>query len=78
MPCGAHIVPVHGGLMTVVSKEAHRNAAHLRCRSRELTAGGAKGGGHSGDPYRLHKQAVVGRRQAGGEVELAVAVKLQR
>jgi hypothetical protein len=40
--------------------------------------GGAKGGGHSSDPYRLHKRVVEGRRRADGEVELAAAVKLWR
>jgi hypothetical protein len=70
-------VPVHGGLMVVVSREAHRNVAHRCCRARELTAGGAKGGGHSRDPYRLHKWAVDGWRWAGSEVELVAVVKLQ-
>jgi hypothetical protein len=48
-------VLVHVGLTAMVSREAHR-----RCRTQELAAGGAKGGGHSGDPYRPHKRAVEG------------------
>jgi hypothetical protein len=68
-------VLVHSGLAAVVSREAHRDAARQHCRARELTVGGAKGGGHSSDPYRLHKWAVEGRRWASGEVELAAAVK---
>jgi hypothetical protein len=70
-------VPVHGGLVVVASREAHWDMARRHCRARELAAGGAKGGGHSGDPYRLHKWAVEGRRQADGEVELVAAVKLR-
>jgi hypothetical protein len=70
-------VSVHGGLTTVGSREAHRNAARRRCRAWELTAGGAKGGEHSGDPYRQHKQAIEGWRRAGGEMDPATAVKLR-
>jgi hypothetical protein len=70
-------VPIHGGLVAVESREAHRSAGHRCCRAQELAAGGAKGGGHSGDPYRLHKWAVEGWRQADSEVELAAVVKLR-
>jgi hypothetical protein len=66
-------VSVHGGPAAVASREAH-----WHCRARELAAGGAKGGGHSGDPYRLHKRAVEGRRWAGVEVEPTAEVKLRR
>jgi hypothetical protein len=78
-------VPVHGGLAAVASREAHRDTDHRRCRAQELTVGGAKGGGHFGDPYRLHKRVVEGRRRGRrrsgasvigryehGEVELGV------
>jgi hypothetical protein len=71
-------VSVHSGPAAVASREAHQDGAHWHCRARELAAGGAKGGGHSGDPYRLHKRAVEGRRRAGVEVEPAAAVKLRR
>jgi hypothetical protein len=71
-------VPVHSGLTAVVSREARRDMARRHCRARELTTGGAKGGGHSGDPYWLHKRIVEGQKWAGGEMELAAAVKLQR
>jgi hypothetical protein len=68
---------VHGGPAAVASREAHRDTARQRYKARELAAGGAKGGGHSSDPYRLHKRAVEGWRQAGGEVELAMVVKIR-
>jgi hypothetical protein len=66
-------LPVHSGFTMVASREAHRSAACRRCRAWERAAGGAKGGGHSGDPYRLHKQAVEGRR-GSSEVELMAAM----
>jgi hypothetical protein len=69
-------LPVHSGFTMVASREAHRSAACRCCRAWERAAGGAKGGGHSGDPYRLHKQVVEGRRWAGCEVELAAVVAI--
>jgi hypothetical protein len=57
-------VLVHSGLMAVASRGARWSAARRHCRARELAAGGAKGGGHSDDPYRLHKWAVERRRWA--------------
>jgi hypothetical protein len=70
----------HGGLTAVASREARWSTARQCCRARELAASGAKRGGHSGNPYRLHKRAVEGRRRAGGEVELvaAVAIRVER
>jgi hypothetical protein len=68
-------VLVHGGLTAVASREARRDAARRRCRAWELAVGGANEGGHSGDPYWLHKRAIEEWRWVGGEVELAAAVK---
>jgi hypothetical protein len=48
-------VLVHSGPAAVASREARWDAARRCCRAWELTMGGAKGGGHFGDPYQLHK-----------------------
>jgi hypothetical protein len=69
---------VHDGLAAMEAREAQRNTARRCCRAWELIAGWIKGGGHSGDPYWLHKRVVEGWRRAGGEVEPAAAVKLWR
>jgi hypothetical protein len=69
-------VPVHGGLTAVALGGAHRSTSHRCYRAQELTAEGAKGGGHSDDPYRLHRQAVDGRRWARGEEDKWAVVVL--
>jgi hypothetical protein len=43
---------VNGGVAAVASREAHRSAAHRRCRARELAAGQGKKRGAPRGPHR--------------------------
>jgi hypothetical protein len=54
-------VLVHCELAPVATRGAHRSTACWHCRARELTAKGAKGRGHSGDPT----DCTDGRRRGG-------------
>jgi hypothetical protein len=50
--------------------------AHRCCSAQEFTTGGAKGGGHYGDPYWLHGWAIEGWRWAGSEEDKWAVVVL--
>jgi hypothetical protein len=62
--------------MAVAPGGARQSTSRQSYRAQELAAEGAKGGGHSDDPYRLHRQAVEGRRWASGEEDKWAVVVL--